>query len=93
MTVTIDTAGRLVIPKEIREEAEIEPGTPLDIAVRDGVIEITPRAAGVELVRKGRWLVARPLKPGPPLTNETVNRVIRRIRNERARGMVKQRGR
>jgi AbrB family looped-hinge helix DNA binding protein len=93
MTVTIDSAGRLVIPKEIREEAEIEPGMPLEIAVRDGVIEISPQAQGVRLIRENGWLVAEPIEPGPPLTNETVNRVIRRIRNERERRIRNPRGR
>jgi AbrB family looped-hinge helix DNA binding protein len=93
MTVTIDAAGRLVIPKEIRDEAEIEPGMPLEISVNDGVIEIVPQVAGVRLVRDGEWLVAEPIEPGPPLTNETVNRVIRKIRNERERRILKPRGR
>jgi AbrB family looped-hinge helix DNA binding protein len=85
MIVTMDNAGRLVIPKAIREEAEIEPGTPLDIEVDDGVIKIEPRAREVTLVRKGRWLIARRNRQGPPLTNEDVNRVIDKIRNERGR--------
>jgi AbrB family looped-hinge helix DNA binding protein len=89
----MDTAGRLVIPKGIREAAEIEPGMPLDIEVREGSITITPRASGVTLVRKGRWLVAQPNRPGPRLTNEDVNRVIERIRKERMDEIVKPRGR
>jgi AbrB family looped-hinge helix DNA binding protein len=85
MTVTIDAAGRLVIPKEIRDEAEIEPGMPLEISVNDGVIEIAPKAGGVRLVWEGDWLVAEPIQPVPPLTNEKVNRIIRKIRRERGR--------
>ncbi len=42
MKTTIDAAGRLVIPKKIREEAGLKPGTALDVRVRDGVIEIEP---------------------------------------------------
>jgi AbrB family looped-hinge helix DNA binding protein len=38
----MDKAGRLVLPKAIREEAGIEPGIPLRIAVRDGRVEIEP---------------------------------------------------
>jgi AbrB family looped-hinge helix DNA binding protein len=93
MTVTIDAAGRLVIPKAIRDEAEIEPGMPLEISVNDGVIEIAPRASGVRLVRQGRWLVAEPLEPGPPLTTADTTRAIARSRNERMRSILGKRGR
>ena len=93
MTVTIDSAGRLVIPKEIREEAEIEPGMPLEISVNDGVIEIVAKASGVRLVREGRWLVAEPIEPGPPGTKEDINRAIRKMRNERMRSIWNPRGR
>ena len=40
MVTTMDAAGRLVIPREIRREAALEPGVPLDVRWRDGVIEI-----------------------------------------------------
>ncbi len=43
MTITMDSAGRLVIPKEIRREAGIEPGMPLEIRCDDGIIEIRRR--------------------------------------------------
>jgi AbrB family looped-hinge helix DNA binding protein len=88
MTVTIDAAGRLVIPKQIREEAEIDPGTPLEISVRDGVIEIAPKVTGVRLVRKHGWLVAEPIEPGPPLTKQRIDREIRKVRNERIADLI-----
>jgi bifunctional DNA-binding transcriptional regulator/antitoxin component of YhaV-PrlF toxin-antitoxin module len=36
MVTTIDAAGRLVISREIRREAAIEPGTPLDVRCATG---------------------------------------------------------
>jgi AbrB family looped-hinge helix DNA binding protein len=60
MTTTMDAAGRLVIPREIRREAALEPGVPLEVRWRDGVIEIEPQPLEVTLERKGRMLVARP---------------------------------
>jgi len=33
MVTTMDAAGRLVIPSDIRREAAIEPGTPLDVPI------------------------------------------------------------
>jgi AbrB family looped-hinge helix DNA binding protein len=35
--IAIDKVGRLVIPKEIRDEAGIEPGMPLTIRCREGL--------------------------------------------------------
>jgi bifunctional DNA-binding transcriptional regulator/antitoxin component of YhaV-PrlF toxin-antitoxin module len=35
----MDPAGRVVIPHEIRREASLEPGTPLEVWWCDGVIE------------------------------------------------------
>ncbi len=47
MTVIMDAAGRLVIPREIRREAGLEPGMPLDVRCREGVIEIEPQPLAV----------------------------------------------
>ena len=75
MTTTIDAAGRLVIPAEIRREAAIEPGTPLDVRWRDGVIEIEPKPLVVVLERRGRLLVAKPARKVPRLRGAAVERV------------------
>lgn len=85
MTVTMDSAGRLVIPKELRKEAELEPGVPLEIRCRDGLIEIAPKALDVTFEREGPFLVAQPKHPVPTLTNAMVNRTIAKIRRERGR--------
>jgi AbrB family looped-hinge helix DNA binding protein len=83
MVTTIDSAGRLVIPREIRQEASIEPGTPLDVRYRDGVIEIEPQPLPVTLKRRGRFLVAVPKRKVPQLTTAIVERTRRKIRSER----------
>lgn len=85
MTVTMDSAGRLVIPKELRKEAELEPGVPLEIRCRDGLIEIAPQAMEVTFEREGPFLVAQPKHPVPTLTNAMVNRTIAKIRRDRGR--------
>lgn len=85
MEVTIDKAGRLVIPKEIRDKAHIKPGMKLDIRVDNGVIEIEPAPIPLKLVRQGRFLVAVSPPGTPPLTVEDVERVREEIYLERAR--------
>ncbi len=68
----IDAAGRLVIPKEIRTRAGLQPGMPLDVRWHDGVVEIEPAPAAVTFVRKGRFVVAAPRDDGPVLTSAEV---------------------
>jgi AbrB family looped-hinge helix DNA binding protein len=83
MVTTMDQAGRLVIPSEIRREAALVPGAPLDVRWRDGVIEIEPQPLVVKMERKRRLLVAKPAARVPPLRTTTVERTRREIRRGR----------
>ncbi len=83
MKTTIDAAGRLVIPKEIRQEAGLKPGMSIEVRWREGRIEIEPAPLPVKLARKGRLLVAVPQEDVSPLTTETVERTRMRLRRER----------
>jgi len=81
----MDSAGRLVIPKEVRREAGLRAGMPLDVRCRDGRVEIEPALLSVKLVRKGRLLVATAARGKVPvLTAETVESARERLRGERA---------
>jgi AbrB family looped-hinge helix DNA binding protein len=83
MRTTIDSAGRLVIPKEIRRLAGLQPGTPLEVRWQDGRIEIEPASAPVKLVRRGRFLVAVSDADMEPLTAEAVEATRRALEQER----------
>lgn len=74
MAITMDASGRLVIPRDVRREAGLEPGVPLRIRSREGVIEIEPEPLPVTLTRRGRLLVASPTAPVPPLRAAVVDR-------------------
>ncbi|UJP10893.1 AbrB/MazE/SpoVT family DNA-binding domain-containing protein [Microbacterium sp. KUDC0406] len=40
MSITIDAAGRLVVPKSVRDAMGLRPGIPVDVTFVDGHIEI-----------------------------------------------------
>ena len=83
MKTTIDSAGRLVIPKEVRREAGLKPGMPLEVRCQNGRIEIEPAPLPVKLVRKGRLLVAVPSKPVGVLKADVVEEARRALWRER----------
>ena len=80
MRTTIDGAGRLVVPKPIRDAAGIRAGAELEIRVADGRIEIEPAPLEVKLVKRGSLTVAVPRKRIPPLTGEIVRQTLDRVR-------------
>src|SRR6266487_2907542 len=84
MKTTIDHAGRVVIPKEIRRESGIKPGRPLEIRWEKGAVVITPAPLEVKLERKGRLLVAVPAKDASRLSADTVERTRKSLRKERS---------
>ena len=80
MRTTIDAAGRLVIPKRIRDRLGLHGNEQVEITERDGRIEIALAPTGVDLVREGSVLVARPKRPLPPLTDDIVRETLDRVR-------------
>jgi AbrB family looped-hinge helix DNA binding protein len=80
MRTTIDSAGRLVIPKRIRDRLGLRGNDEVEVTERDGRIEIEPAPTRVELVREGSVLVARPESSLPPLTDEIVRETLDHVR-------------
>lgn len=81
MTVTIDSAGRVVIPKALRDRAGLTPGTQVDFRYHDGNIEISPAPAEVEWEQVGR--IRYPIFKGPGLTTEEIDNLIEAGREQR----------
>jgi AbrB family looped-hinge helix DNA binding protein len=77
---TIDSAGRLVLPKAVRDEAGILPGMTLRITVQEGEVKIEPLPREVKIVQRGPLWIAVPTEEGPPLSGATVEQVLRRVR-------------
>ena len=80
MKSTIDAAGRVVIPREIRRQAGLGPGAAVDIRFENGQIEIEPLSVPIKLVREGQLLVAVPQNDVPPLTSEAVELALDALR-------------
>lgn len=60
MKTTIDSAGRVVIPKALRDRTGLRPGAELDIRDSDGIIEIIPAAPRGRVVKEGAYFVWEP---------------------------------
>jgi AbrB family looped-hinge helix DNA binding protein len=76
----MDQAGRLVLPKAVRERARLVPGMPLDVRVVDGRIEIEPAPARVTIEKRGGFWVAQPADAVPVLTHQAVDQAIDGLR-------------
>ena len=86
MKTTIDKAGRVVIPKKIRDAVGLEPGMEVDVRMCDGRVEIEPAAVPVKLVRRpGGMLVAVPEIPVDPLPHEVVEHMLDELWSGRGR--------
>lgn len=83
MKTTIDSAGRIVIPKVLRQEAGLEPGREVEIRLRNGVVEIEPTPLEVRVEKRGAFTIAVPARGVPSLTGGTVDETLRQIRGER----------
>jgi len=88
MRTTIDRAGRVVIPKEIRERAGLKSGSEVEVRCTEGIVEIAPPAAKGRLVREGSLLVWEPEPGVPPITSDDVNKAIEDMWQEREREIL-----
>lgn len=80
MRTTIDAAGRIVVPKAIREALDLKPGQALEIRAGDGRLEIEAAATPMSLRRRGKGVVAVPDTKLPKLTSVEVRDTLERTR-------------
>ncbi len=72
MRTTIDAAGRLVIPRAIREQVGVYGATEVDIELDGAAIRIEPAISGALAEEDGRLVIP---STGSPLTAEMVVRL------------------
>jgi AbrB family looped-hinge helix DNA binding protein len=81
-TVTIDRAGRVVLPKALRDEMRLSPGDTLDLTVKGDDVTLRPRRGATPLQKeRGVWV----FRTGKPLTADETKETLRTIRAERHR--------
>jgi AbrB family looped-hinge helix DNA binding protein len=80
MRSAIDSAGRVVIPKALRDRLALGRGRAVEISERDGKIEIEPVPTPMSLVKRLGGLVAVPEADLPQLTDDIVRATIERTR-------------
>ena len=74
MKTTIDSAGRIVVPKPLRESLGWGSGREVEVRERDGRLEIEAVPTPMTLKQRGKVRVAVPAKELPPLTDESGGR-------------------
>ena len=80
MKVTIDAAGRIVVPKPLRQALGLKPGQSLEIRAGDGRLEIEIAPTPMQLKKRGKGVVAVPDAELPALTAEQVRDTLERVR-------------
>jgi AbrB family looped-hinge helix DNA binding protein len=79
MTVSIDKAGRIVLPKKLRDQFRLRAGSELEIVPTEKGLELKPVGMEPALKRVGGLLVYQGVCR-EPLTND----LVERLRNERS---------
>jgi AbrB family looped-hinge helix DNA binding protein len=80
MKSAIDSAGRIVVPKVLRERLGLTGGRAVEIREREGRLEIEPAPTPMTLVKRRGGRVAVAKGKLPPLTDDLVRDTIERTR-------------
>jgi len=79
-TITIDKAGRIVLPKLLRDELQLQAGDSLELKASGQEITLRPVRAKMRLVREdGMWVFTT----GEPLPENLVEDTMEAVRRER----------
>jgi AbrB family looped-hinge helix DNA binding protein len=80
--VTLDRAGRVVLPKTLRDEMNLSPGDTLDLTVKGDEVTLRPRRGATPLQKeRGVWV----FRTGKPVTADETGETLRDIRAQRHR--------
>lgn len=80
--VTLDQAGRVVLPKALREALHLSAGDTLDLTVKGGEVTLRPKRGATPLYKeRGVWV----FRSGSPLGAAETEATLATIRAQRHR--------
>jgi AbrB family looped-hinge helix DNA binding protein len=78
--ITVDKAGRIVLPKPVRDELQLQAGDSLELEISGQEITLRPVRAKARMRRiDGMWVVTY----GEPIPDNMVEDTIEAVRRER----------
>lgn len=78
--LTLDKAGRIILPKPLRDELRLEAGDTLEVESSGEEITLRPSRGHAQLRKKhGVWVYSA----GEPLSDAVVRKTVRQVRDER----------
>lgn len=84
-TLTVDKAGRVVLPKPVRDKLQLSAGDSLELESSEGQIVLRPVRGRAQMrLRDGIWV----FRTGQPISAASVNETIQQVRNERAESAI-----
>ncbi|MGA9964543.1 MAG: AbrB/MazE/SpoVT family DNA-binding domain-containing protein [Terriglobales bacterium] len=83
--VTIDKAGRIVLPKPVRDELQLSPGDSLEVDSSEERVILRPVRGSSRIYKKqGVWV----MRGGTPLFEDVVEKTIQQVRREREQSFL-----
>ena len=79
--VAIDQAGRIVLPKNVRQELAIKPGDTFKVSIEGAAVTLMPNKESTGFVRKGKAIVFSTVGD-EALSAETVREILESGRSE-----------
>ncbi len=87
MKLKLDTLGRVVLPKPLRERYALHAGSELEVLERAGELVLRVPEQKPSMVKTGGWWVHQ----GTPLPGADLTTIVERVREERDRSNVRPR--
>ena len=81
LLVPIDPAGRIVLPKKVRQDLAIKAGDMFKVSIQGATVTLTPEKEAAGFIRKGKALVLS-TPGGETLSTEQVNEILEACREE-----------